>query len=395
MNYLTLMLQNLAIEKAMYKLDLEGAVQLLMDGSGCNREIALSIISNKNSFAGEDQQISLVKREELSESDAKATELFDPIITINKIAQEVSGELRKSDFYKSIDWMHLTVSDIERWIIANKTFAFDTTSEFDGIKGDITMYLYACDIVLDLQKHLDFQEDHDMISNRGELEKFLFFLKKAYEFKDKKQPYLDLLSFCRTFALNDEYKEYLNGVTEQVIWLGGLWDNFEDLANRYKDGSVVSNNQNLNSPIDAHLDGSKNLKDIANNFKEANIQDKYDAGWLSPKGKFYGINGVVSNMLHLNLADIIVSELFGLEYCDDPELELESKNWVKITGNWVLFAGYTKMIPASLTNAQKEAIIELGKTYDDVVLLGWDKHSVRIQDLELMTDEQIEKPFQF
>ena len=167
------------------------------------------------------------------------------------------------------------------------------------------------------------------------------------------------------------------------------------MANKYKDGAIISNNPTINSSLENHLRGSKNLKDLSENFKEANIKEKYDAGWISTNGKFYGINGVVSNMLHMNLADIIVSELLGLEYCDDPELELESKNWVKITGNWVLFAGYTKIISTGLTNAQKEAIIELGKTYDGIVLLGWDKHSVSIQDFELMTDEQIEKYFHF
>lgn len=33
------------------------------------------------------------------------------------------------------------------------------------------------------------------------------------------------------------------------------------------------------------------------------IIEGYDAGWLSPDGDFYGLNGSVGNMLHLNIAE--------------------------------------------------------------------------------------------
>lgn len=37
------------------------------------------------------------------------------------------------------------------------------------------------------------------------------------------------------------------------------------------------------------------------------ITEGYDAGWLSPDGDFYGLNGSVGNMLHLNIAERLLA----------------------------------------------------------------------------------------
>jgi hypothetical protein len=62
-----------------------------------------------------------------------------------------------------------------------------------------------------------------------------------------------------------------------------------------------------------------------NGLLEKNIMDGYDAGWLSPEGKFYGENGPTSNLIHLNLADRILD---GRDL--NKDLELEKRGWLKI-----------------------------------------------------------------
>lgn len=57
---------------------------------------------------------------------------------------------------------------------------------------------------------------------------------------------------------------------------------------------------------------------------EKNILDGYDAGWLSPDGKFYGENGEASSMIHLRLAEQIVRQ------DKDSDRVLEKQGWVKI-----------------------------------------------------------------
>lgn len=56
-----------------------------------------------------------------------------------------------------------------------------------------------------------------------------------------------------------------------------------------------------------------------------NIMDGYDAGWLSPDGKFYGGNGPTSALIHLNLADKIIG---GNGY--DNDRKLDKDGWIKI-----------------------------------------------------------------
>lgn len=59
---------------------------------------------------------------------------------------------------------------------------------------------------------------------------------------------------------------------------------------------------------------------------EKNIMDGYDAGWLSPDGKFYGENGSASSLIHLRIAEQIKK---GDIDCDR---RLEEEGWVKIHG---------------------------------------------------------------
>ena len=64
----------------------------------------------------------------------------------------------------------------------------------------------------------------------------------------------------------------------------------------------------------------------------------FDAGWLSPEGDFYGMNGEYSDNLHIEIADLLYKD--GIipkdhEYAKD--IWLEMNGWVKIHHDWVLF----------------------------------------------------------
>lgn len=72
---------------------------------------------------------------------------------------------------------------------------------------------------------------------------------------------------------------------------------------------------------------------------EKNIIDGYDAGWLSPDGKFYGENGPASCMIHLRIAE----KLNGGDL--DGDRKLDEKGWIKIHGNEVYGTFIGDMIP--------------------------------------------------
>lgn len=67
---------------------------------------------------------------------------------------------------------------------------------------------------------------------------------------------------------------------------------------------------------------------IKRGILEKNILDGYDAGWLSPDGKFYGMNGSAEDLLHMRIADKILQDGDGL----NKDRELEKLGWLRIHG---------------------------------------------------------------
>ena len=73
-----------------------------------------------------------------------------------------------------------------------------------------------------------------------------------------------------------------------------------------------------------------------------NILDGYDAGWLSPDGEFFGMNGETREMIHLRIAEKLynIDTKYGAQMHKDgvkkiggidlPEHWLEKHGWIKI-----------------------------------------------------------------
>lgn len=74
---------------------------------------------------------------------------------------------------------------------------------------------------------------------------------------------------------------------------------------------------------------------------EKNIMDGYDAGWLSPDGKFYGENGPTSNMIHLSIAECLKKNNLN------GDRELENEGWIKIHGDEVYGCFIGELKPSS------------------------------------------------
>lgn len=74
---------------------------------------------------------------------------------------------------------------------------------------------------------------------------------------------------------------------------------------------------------------------------EKNIMDGYDAGWLSPDGKFYGENGPTSNMIHLSIAECLKKNNLN------GDRELENEGWIKIHDDEVYGCFIGELKPSS------------------------------------------------
>lgn len=76
------------------------------------------------------------------------------------------------------------------------------------------------------------------------------------------------------------------------------------------------------------------------------INERRNAIWVSPEGKMYGLNGVIANMLHNQIADKLRTDGI-IDYTESPKTPtvdayLEEQGWVKIHDNWIMFDPFAK-----------------------------------------------------
>lgn len=100
------------------------------------------------------------------------------------------------------------------------------------------------------------------------------------------------------------------------------------------------------------------------------ITEGYDAGWLSPDGEFYGLNGSTVNLLHLNIAErLLASKKIPVKEMLNPDRWLEENGWVKVHHDWILFSG--SFYGKTLTEAQIDKLYRYGQACcKGVLLLG-------------------------
>jgi hypothetical protein len=105
-------------------------------------------------------------------------------------------------------------------------------------------------------------------------------------------------------------------------------------------------------------------------FKPVEIIEGYDAGWLSPDGEFYGLNGSTVNLLHLNIAErLLASKKIPVKEMRNPDRWLEENGWVKVHHDWILFSG--PFFGKTLTDVQIEKLYRYGQVcHRGVLRLG-------------------------
>lgn len=63
-------------------------------------------------------------------------------------------------------------------------------------------------------------------------------------------------------------------------------------------------------------------------LKPVEITEGYDAGWLSPDGDFYGLNGSAGNLLHLNIAERLLASKKDSGKRDAESGSLAGREWL-------------------------------------------------------------------
>lgn len=173
---------------------------------------------------------------------------------------------------------------------------------------EIELYLiakYVDNIRILHKEYMAFAKVYEFLLNNGLADRPLFFeknlefpIKKLCIFSDTKNGYYHPI--C-----NAKLSEYKKHIIDDV--------NSTPLGNEYMRIGIV----------------------------EKNIMDGYDAGWLSPDGKFYGENGPTSNMIHLSIAECLKKNNLN------GDRELENEGWIKIHDDEVYGCFIGELKPSS------------------------------------------------
>ena len=151
-----------------------------------------------------------------------------------------------------------------------------------------------------------------------------------------------------------------------------------------------------NPMLDNYLNAVQENDEITSKgIEPVNIMDNYSAGYLSPKGDYYALNGEIANMLHLAIASSLVEKgvipnLKDEDNFTSPDGWLEQQGWVKIHGNNIQFAGCNNhklgMENVHMTDVQKKMIYEyISLCHGAIVRAGWKMKvvsSIRFRETE-------------
>lgn len=126
-------------------------------------------------------------------------------------------------------------------------------------------------------------------------------------------------------------------------------------------------------------------------MEPVDIEDGYDACWISPDGKTYGINGPTWAMLHINLAERILEMGYVQDERTDktqtPDAYLEKLGFVKVHKDHVLYAGCAEYrdTPVDITQTQIDALVRYAKLYHNGRLrCGFSMRSISTSELRSM-----------
>jgi len=140
-------------------------------------------------------------------------------------------------------------------------------------------------------------------------------------------------------------------------------------------------------------------------IEPVDIMNNYSAGWLSPEGTFYGLNGEIANMLHNQIADMLQEigiipqeepNKFRPDDMDEinPDSWLEQHGWVKIHGNNIHFAGCLNVDidkeNVQMTDEQIQIIYKyLQICHGGIVRMGWKQEKISAARFQMIAEDRL------
>lgn len=378
---LPIILANIAQERLIYKLDPQGAIDVFRDSLGIdNDDLILRLISGKDLCARIDidtQEFEVINRKDDPENPYPI--LDAEYIATSWLKQEIEICLGYSNIFNK--------SYYPSYFLSNpKSIHLDVSVDLDFLIRVFSGQKDQCkDYIFDaIMERFDNREEDYMIEMIA-LKDALIGCKEWFFGAIKK---IDIIKFMIASKFLD--------INQISLDLNKLEVELAYLYNHLLDFMIVADLDDLSEDYKAEIGTwlkiNDNISDlVSHKILPVDITKGYDAGWLSPEGLFYGMNGNMNDMLHIQISDLLKEDGIIPEDERSPYGWLEDNGWVKIHGDWVLYNCQDRefKVARSITKEQLDAIFNYGKAcYKEGIL----RFGYRMTRLSVATFKYIDNP---
>ena len=308
-------LMQIANEHLLYGNDLDKALSTLDLGEGCDETLQMQLLSGEKIILvdEEEQVFNVVERVKYPHLD----NIYPAVLDFQKFVADKQKEL--DDHCDSLD------KGLD--FIINK-FRYRSTYNLDVPIESLMKYIYGKDenFIADIMDSLEYDDDIQQMKSLIRVTKD--FIEKSLKLSDMVRRLKGMYGFETELNTYD---------------LVNLVQKVQDIARAEFTMFTEGSDEMLESYMEASKDIDETLK---TGLEPVNIMENYSAGWLSPEGEYYALNGEIANMLHQQISTALQEQgLIPMHEVEtdgeeiNPDAWLEQAGWLKIHGNNVQFGG--------------------------------------------------------
>ena len=207
-----------------------------------------------------------------------------------------------------------------------------------------------------------------------------------------------------------EFDEQINNdINEANEMLSEVSTMFADMCSA---NIIKTDTKELDKYIESAIEIGKVLSE---EIQPVDIFKNYSAGWLSPDGRYYALNGEIANMLHIQIAQALqdIGQIPLYEGSEDeqfflkgnektkadrakvnPDGWLEKQGWVKIHDNNINFAGCLNdklgEKNVDMTNVQIDLIYKyIQLCHNSIMRLGWKQIQISASRFQMTAENNM------
>ena len=370
------LVMNIAQEHLLYTNDVDKAIKTITDSlMGIPMDLALKILVGDYLILVdvEEQNFLVAERDDSIHTIFPKINVFDwcrsKSIDISKNADDLIDTIKQTAWNLRGTRLHVS---------------FDYKEIFEFIEGDN-------DIILD-----EIKDNENVIH-------LISLVKVVKEFIDKSLKVSKVIDwFIKTYP--DKFSSLempINDIYKVNYRIAELSEKFNSmlLTNWNTIIGITVDVDDIDDTLTNYLEAVKEIDEvISNGIEPVDIMDNYSAGWLSPDGVYYALNGEIANMLHIQIADALQKKGIIPTTDEDgkvnPDSWLEQHGWVKIHGNSIHFAGCLNkeigLKNVDITNVQIDIIYKyIQLKHNSIMKLGWKLQPTSAAKFQMFAEDNL------